>query len=215
MPGNRAGGPADPSSEPEVGMALSDFSFRLIALDDSAESIFKAIKGVKGDRASSAEASDQIPRRIADRLRRMRASRLESAEIRFRAGNGKYRARIFVAKACGGLLHDPCLLLHVEADACRRKTLRGSCLKYNLSTRELEALSGIAMGLTSKEIAAQMNISPSTVDQFLRMVMIKTGARNRAGILAKLLFLPIDLNPGPNSIDGSEEDAAKDAGPPR
>jgi DNA-binding CsgD family transcriptional regulator len=212
LPGGRPGPLEAQSSEPEVGMALSDFSFRLIALDDRAESIFRAIRMAKGDRAACAEASDQIPRRIADRLRRLRPSRLDSAEIQFRAGSGRYRARVFVAKPRSGLLNHPCLLLHVEEDACKRKALLGSRLKYNLSTRESEALSGIAMGLTSKEIAVRMNISPGTVDKFLRMVMIKTGARNRAGILAKLLFLPSDRDPG--AVDGNggpEYDAGEDA----
>jgi DNA-binding CsgD family transcriptional regulator len=207
--GSRVPGGRTDSPEPEVGMALSDLAFRLIAVDDKAESIFRAIRGVKGDRFPGAEAPDQMPRRIADRLRRLRASRLDAAEIQFRAGSGRYRARVFLANPHGGLLSDPCLLLFVEEEACQRKALLGSCLKYNLSTRELEALSGIAMGLTSKEIAARMNISPGTVDQFLRMVMIKTGARNRAGILAKLLFVPTTPEPGAADESGRREHPAQ------
>jgi DNA-binding CsgD family transcriptional regulator len=50
----------------------------------------------------------------------------------------------------------------------------------------LEALIGVAMGLTSKELATRMNISPNTVKAFLRLIMIKMGVTTRAGIVGKL-----------------------------
>ena len=43
------------------------------------------------------------------------------------------------------------------------------------------------LGLTSKEVAIRMNISPNTVKAFLRLVMGKMGVTTRAGIVAKLL----------------------------
>jgi DNA-binding CsgD family transcriptional regulator len=58
---------------------------------------------------------------------------------------------------------------------------------YHLTDREQEALIGVSMGLTSKELAERMNISPNTVKAFLRLVMIKMGAATRAGIVGKLL----------------------------
>jgi DNA-binding CsgD family transcriptional regulator len=58
---------------------------------------------------------------------------------------------------------------------------------YRLTDREREALIGISMGLTSKELAVRMNISPNTVKAFLRLIMIKMGTSTRAGIVAKVL----------------------------
>jgi DNA-binding CsgD family transcriptional regulator len=60
-------------------------------------------------------------------------------------------------------------------------------MDYHLTDREQEALIGVTMGLTSKELATRMNISPNTVKAFLRLLMIKMGVPTRAGIVGKLL----------------------------
>jgi DNA-binding CsgD family transcriptional regulator len=207
----RAAGPGGTVSEPEAGVALSNLSFGLIAIDETAESIFKAIRVVKSERSGVPEPADRVPSRIADRLRRLKPSRLESAQIEFRAGSRRYRARVFVMTPGNGFLPDRCLLFYVEQETSARDALVESALRFNLSDRELEALAGIAVGLTSKEIAVHMNISPSTVDQFLRMVMIKTGARNRAGILAKLLSC--SPHSDERSADGETRPASSSAPP--
>jgi DNA-binding CsgD family transcriptional regulator len=41
-------------------------------------------------------------------------------------------------------------------------------------------------GLTSKEIAQEMNISPNTVKSFLKLVMAKVGVSNRTGLVARV-----------------------------
>ena len=58
---------------------------------------------------------------------------------------------------------------------------------FHLTERERESVQLLAQGLTSKEIANRMGISPNTVKAFLRLVMIKTGVTNRSGIIAKLI----------------------------
>jgi DNA-binding CsgD family transcriptional regulator len=56
---------------------------------------------------------------------------------------------------------------------------------YQLTSRECETVRLLMRGLTSKEIANEMNISPNTVKSFLKLVMAKVGASNRTGIIAK------------------------------
>lgn len=58
--------------------------------------------------------------------------------------------------------------------------------QYHLTQREREAVELVMRGMTSKEIASRMNISPNTVKAFLRVVMIKTGVSTRTGIIGKL-----------------------------
>ena len=58
---------------------------------------------------------------------------------------------------------------------------------FQLTTRESETVALLLKGLTSKEIAREMSISPSTVKSFLKLVMVKVGASNRTGIIAKIL----------------------------
>lgn len=59
--------------------------------------------------------------------------------------------------------------------------------EFNLTEREREALSGISLGLTIKELAKQMKISPHTVKAYLRVIMVKMGVSTRAAIVAKIL----------------------------
>ncbi len=59
--------------------------------------------------------------------------------------------------------------------------------QFHLTSREREAVEFLSEGLTSKEIAQRMGISPNTVKVFLRLVMIKMGVSTRAGIVAKTL----------------------------
>jgi DNA-binding CsgD family transcriptional regulator len=59
--------------------------------------------------------------------------------------------------------------------------------RFQLTDREIEAVQHLTEGLTSKEIAQRMNISPNTVKTFLRLVMIKMGVTTRSGIIGKLV----------------------------
>jgi DNA-binding CsgD family transcriptional regulator len=60
--------------------------------------------------------------------------------------------------------------------------------QFNLTQREGEALGYLLQGLSSKEIASRMNVSPNTVKAFLRLIMIKTGASSRSAILGKIMM---------------------------
>lgn len=63
-----------------------------------------------------------------------------------------------------------------------------------LSDREMEVLRGICQELTTTEIAGQLNISPRTVEGHRNKMLLKTGARNTAGLvvlaLTKGLYTP-------------------------
>jgi len=60
--------------------------------------------------------------------------------------------------------------------------------QYHLTTRERETTRCLLEGLTSKEIAVRMNISPNTVKAFLRLVMVKMGATTRSGIIGRIFI---------------------------
>ena len=63
------------------------------------------------------------------------------------------------------------------------------CHKYHLSQREGEAVRFLIEGLTNKEIAARMGISPDTVKVFLRLAMMKMEVSSRSGIMSKFIHL--------------------------
>ena len=59
--------------------------------------------------------------------------------------------------------------------------------RFNLTIREREVLQYLLSGLTTKQIASGMVISPNTVKAFLRMIMVKMGVSTRSGIVGKAL----------------------------
>jgi DNA-binding CsgD family transcriptional regulator len=59
--------------------------------------------------------------------------------------------------------------------------------RFGVTPREQEAIQLLLQGLTSKEIAVQMKISPHTVKSFLHLVMVKFGVSTRSGIVGKIL----------------------------
>lgn len=74
---------------------------------------------------------------------------------------------------------------------------------FRLSEREGSCVTHLVQGMTDKEIANQLGISEYTVKAHLKQVRKKTGACNRAGIIARVLGraeVPHPVVPAANSI---------------
>lgn len=74
--------------------------------------------------------------------------------------------------------------------------------RFGLTARERETVQLLLEGLTSKEIAQRMAISPNTVKAFIRLVMVKMDVSTRSGIIGKIAGLGGDLASG-SSYDSS------------
>ena len=59
----------------------------------------------------------------------------------------------------------------------------GDLRNLNFSARELEIVQLIARGLTSREIASQLNLSTDTVDEHRQRILQKTNTRNVAELV--------------------------------
>jgi DNA-binding CsgD family transcriptional regulator len=178
------------SAAADAGVLLLDLSFHPIAMDVGASSILAVMFAHEhGDEARS-EPPPRVPAMVLEPMRGFEKSEFCPREMRFAVGNRVYRGRTYLVEPQDAILHDSCIVVHLERETDFRDALLEVSQKYHLTSREQEALSGIAIGLTSKELAERMKISPSTVKTFLRLIMLKTGAPNRAGIVAKLLGLP-------------------------
>ena len=70
--------------------------------------------------------------------------------------------------------------------------------RFNLTVREREAVGYLLQGLTSKEIAQKMSISPNTVKAFLRLVMTKMAVSTRAGLIGRVA----GIRPAPPDFNG-------------
>ena len=68
-----------------------------------------------------------------------------------------------------------------------RRALRAPLGDLPLTTRELEVVELIAMGSTGPEIADELRIAHDTVRSHARNAMVKSGARSRAHLVAKVI----------------------------
>jgi len=80
----------------------------------------------------------------------------------------------------------PAFVLMLERSTNEATELAEICTRFRLTPREQEAVKLLFEGLTSKEIANRMKISPNTVKVFLRLVMVKMGVSTRSGIVGKI-----------------------------
>jgi DNA-binding CsgD family transcriptional regulator len=75
--------------------------------------------------------------------------------------------------------------------------------RFGLTCREQETVQFLLEGLTSKEIALRMKISPNTVKAFIRLVMVKMGVSTRSGIIGKIVGSRPRSEPNPaRSLSG-------------
>lgn len=78
-------------------------------------------------------------------------------------------------------------------------TMAGISEHFGLTTRERETVQFLLEGLTSKEIAQRMAISPNTVKAFIRLVMVKMDVSTRSGIIGKIAGLGGDFETSPKN----------------
>jgi DNA-binding CsgD family transcriptional regulator len=107
------------------------------------------------------------------------------AERDFVSGRRHYRCRSFVLESSSSKL--AARIVGVIMERVHQASFLVSSIgdEFHLTRREREAVSLLSEGLTSKEIAGRMQISPNTVKTFLRLTMIKMGVSSRSGILGK------------------------------
>ncbi len=102
----------------------------------------------------------------------------------FVSGKRRYLCRTFVLESEADSGSKPAIALTVERE---RWALPALAARFQLTGREIEAVQHLAGGLTSKEIAQRMNISPNTVKTFLRLIMLKMSVTTRSGVIGKLI----------------------------
>jgi DNA-binding CsgD family transcriptional regulator len=79
------------------------------------------------------------------------------------------------------------LLVMLERAHNEAVTIALLAAHFGLTTREEETVKLLLEGLTSKEIAQRMKISPNTVKAFIRLVMVKLNVSTRSGIIGKIV----------------------------
>lgn len=104
----------------------------------------------------------------------------------FRSGKRRYICKSFKIDCNAQYSVQPVYAVLLERDAASSSSLTEISEEFGLTEREAETVGFLLQGLTSKEIAARMNISPNTVKAFLRLVMVKMKVSTRSGIAGKI-----------------------------
>ncbi len=102
------------------------------------------------------------------------------------SGRRRYVCQVFSLAPSSKKGSQPAMALLLERNSAALSVFRMAG-EFHLTVREREAVEHLAQGLTSKEIASRMGISPNTVKAFLHLVLIKTGVSTRSGIIGKFL----------------------------
>jgi DNA-binding CsgD family transcriptional regulator len=105
----------------------------------------------------------------------------------FISGRRKYNCRVFNCDCSDNKHENVKAAVLLERPPHGTIALGGLLEQFGLTPRELQTVALLAEGLTSKQIAARMNISPNTVKAFLRIVMFKMDVSTRSGIVGKVL----------------------------
>jgi DNA-binding CsgD family transcriptional regulator len=168
---------------PEEGVILTNLSLKPVAFDAGATAIVTDHNHRLGNRNGAL----CLPEQMISVLNHIKPRNGSSARATVRLGEQQYvcRVRIMTPQTCNGM--QPMLLLHLHRDRAAVDAVYQIAGEYDLTDRETQALLGLARGLTSKEVAEEMHISPHTVKAYVRLIMIKLGVTRRAGIVGKLL----------------------------
>jgi len=129
----------------------------------------------------------ELPEELTAALNGAPPATLNAPATRMNGGESQYSCRIFVLHPQDDMIPAALFAVHLKRERSVTEAVRRVGKLYHLTAREQEALVGISMGLTSRQLASRMNISPNTVNAFLRLIMVKMGVTTRAGLVGKLL----------------------------
>src|ERR1700730_390268 len=106
-----------------------------------------------------------------------------------RSGRRRYFCRAFLIDSHTKEPGQPTTAVLLERGPSGLAPLSQVSQQFNLTPREQEVLEYLLQGIRNKEIANRMNLSPSTVKAFVRLIMIKTGVSSRSAIVVKNMMI--------------------------
>jgi DNA-binding CsgD family transcriptional regulator len=128
---------------------------------------------------------DYLANRVRTNLVLGETSRVPNLVSDFQSGRRRYQCRTYRVNALAQGDARYSLAIILERGSNGSFAIEQISEKFHLSSREREVLPHLLNGLTTKEIASGMDISPNTVKVFLRMIMVKMGVSTRSGIVGK------------------------------
>lgn len=166
------------------GLVVIDRSLNVIAANTEAIRIL----AFPANPEKIANLESWLNKRIRQALLRRGTSKRRSFVQQFESAKRTYRCCSFPLNLNGNP-HVPngrAVVLLLERSTNGAVKLAEICERFGLTSREQLTVRLLFEGLTSKEIAGRMKISPNTVKAFLRLVMVKMGVSTRSGIVGKI-----------------------------
>ena len=110
----------------------------------------------------------------------------------FRSAKRMYLCRSFPldrggVQGNGSISSKGLMVVMLERQSNEAVTIAEISERFGLTAREQETVQFLLEGLTSKEIAERMKISPNTVKAFIRLVMVKMNVSTRSGIIGRII----------------------------
>ena len=161
-----------------IGFVLADLDFQLVYANRAGLEI---LSYPREPRQSSAIPFVQKRMRSIFTVERF-AVHLQAT--RFLSGRRCYLCRPFLVESPGRPAMAALVLERHDPD---QLPLADVGQRFRLSRRESETVQYLVLGLTTKEMAKRMGVSPNTVKQFVRLVMSKMRVTTRSGIVGKLV----------------------------
>lgn len=165
-------------------LLLPRVSLRPVAYNREALEIL-AFPGAPDDLSGPAA---ELARQISDKLAPKSSNGVRRFVQEFKSGNRTYLCRALsvgpgVATSSGSTT----LLLLERPVLPARLREQTAWDKFGLSRRERQMVDLLVKGMTTKEMAQVLNLSPNTIKSFLRLIMAKLGVSTRSGIVGKLV----------------------------
>jgi DNA-binding CsgD family transcriptional regulator len=110
----------------------------------------------------------------------------------FRSAKRMYLCRSFTVdrreiQGNGSAASRGLMVVMLERQSNEAVTIAEVSERFGLTAREQETVQFLLEGLTSKEIAERMKISPNTVKAFIRLVMVKMNVSTRSWIIGRVV----------------------------
>jgi DNA-binding CsgD family transcriptional regulator len=164
------------------GFLLLDGELNVLASNDPALQILCFPSEVSRIKQPKTLLADRIRTALVDHKHRDRKAFVNE----FQSGKRRYVCKTFQVTSNGNSYVHPVFAVLLERTASGSLNYSELSERFGLTQRECETVGYLLQGLTSKEIATRMNISPNTVKAFLRLVMVKMKVSTRSGIAGKI-----------------------------
>ena len=167
---------------PKSGLVLVGASLEPLAWDSGAQAIMTS-----GTSRDACRQCPVLPDELLKAIDRRPPNVPFHLDTQLYIGRSRYRCRGYDLKSDDPVAVPNMVAFYFEELSEIADPIGALTAEYRLTGREAETLRAIALGLSTKEVADRMGISPNTAKAFVRLVMIKLGVSSRAAIAAKLL----------------------------